>query len=116
MTPVKREPVFLTRHILLWAWGVMGLHEAPPCKALEQVKGSSLQPGSPEEHTLCQTCPHRELLAQLDYSRSSLRVPVNPPGLAILGMVGLEIVEYRGHLCNSTGGRSETDEAPLPRW
>lgn len=68
--------------------GMMGL--LPPWKLLEQVKGSSLQPGLPKQWYTLRNCPHRELLAQLDYSCSSLRVQGNPPALAIPWMMGLE--------------------------
>lgn len=115
MTPVKSIAcVFLTRHVLLWAGGDgpawssslegirTGRREAP-CNQCPWNSG-----------TYCHTCPPRELLAQLDYS-SSWGSQENPPGPAIPGMVGLEAGECEHCLCNSTGAKTKTDDAPLPR-
>lgn len=90
MTPVTSiTHEFLIWHILLWAQGVMCL--LPFQKVSEQVK-RSLQVGSPEQwYTLCQTYPHGELLVQLNYSCSLLRVQGNPSGLASPWMVRLEV-------------------------
>lgn len=94
MTPVKSTAhVFPTWHVLLWAQEVMCLHDgsASSPEALRKGQGKLLAARVPKWwYTLCQTYPHRVLLAQLDCSCSSLRVQGNPPGLAILWMVGLK--------------------------
>ena len=78
-------------HILLWPKGVMGLHGAPSWMALQVVKDNSLQPGCLEQRYTWSNLPPRELVVQMGYASSPLRASGNPPGPAILKMVGQEI-------------------------